>query len=78
MDYDDVLLISSIYEKQKKYEKQAESVGPIICREIYNKGISGIAKNYLNLMSIIYTFIYKEIELVEHYDKTLEKLFGGS
>lgn len=78
MDYNNVLLISRIYEKQKKYEKQADSVGPIIYGEIYSNGVSGITKNYLSLMNIIYIFIFKEIDLIERYDKTLNELVGES
>jgi len=74
--YDVVLQIGNLYARQESYKLQKERAGSIIYNAIYEKGSEGILKNYANLLSIIYTFIYKENELLNTYNIALQELEG--
>jgi len=72
--YDVVLQIGNLYARQESYNLQKERAGSIIYNAIYENGSEGILKNYANLLSIIYTFIYKENELLNTYNIALKEL----
>jgi hypothetical protein len=71
MDYDRVLEYSSLYGSQQRYRTQAELVGGMIYQKMFDGGINSITDNHKNLLSIIYTFIYRENGLLREYDAVL-------
>jgi hypothetical protein len=66
-----VLLLSKAYEQQEGYERQAQSIAPIIYEELYRGGTGAILANQRNLANLIGTFAYRERELLQMYDETL-------
>ena len=71
MDYETVLELSTVYAAHDRYLIQSETIGGLIYKKMLEGGIEAITDNHKNLMSIIYTFVYKEIALLEVYDGTL-------
>lgn len=71
MDYDRVLEYSAIYGSQERYRTQAELVGGMIYQKMFDGGIQAITDNHKNLLSIIYTFVYRENGLLREYDALL-------
>lgn len=71
MKYEDVLKVSRLYAKQDGYEQQAQMVGGVIYRGMFEKGAMGIVQNYENMTGIIGTFFWREKELLAAYDETL-------
>lgn len=71
MDYDEVLTLSAIYSAQERYQKQAQTIGNMIYGDILHDGIEAIPAKPKNLMSIIYTFVYRERQLLAEYDEVL-------
>lgn len=74
MEYSTVLALSQLYARQERYEGQAKVAGEIIYRELFHAGMSGVLDNYVNLATIINTFMFREKQLLEFYDQTLESL----
>ena len=74
MDYDNVLLLSRVYENQRKYYDQQKLVGQNIYTTLFNEGSTGILRNYENLQTIVATFLYRECGLLERYDAVLAQL----
>lgn len=74
IDYEIVLAVSKIYTEQDRYNKQADMSGSVIYNEMFKSGTSGITGNYRNLLSLIRTFYYRENELLNSYQLSLEKL----
>ena len=74
MTYDDVLLLSRIYENQRQYYDQQKLVGQNIYTTLFNEGSAGMLRNIENLQFIIITFIYRECQLLEDYDEVLPQL----
>lgn len=71
MDYDTVLRLSKVYAAHDRYLIQAEMIGGLIYEKMFEGGITAITDNHKNLLSIIYTFVYKEHGLLEEYDAAL-------
>ena len=74
MAYEDVLVVSRVYDEQEAYEVQGRAAGDVIYEQLYARGTDGIAENYRNLLSVIYTFQYREAQLVAVYDSALAVL----
>jgi len=74
MQYDDLLTVSKLYAMQEGYQKQSEMVGSVIYGGMFEKGSRGIVKNYENMAAIVGTFYWRERELLEAFDKTLDYL----
>ena len=74
MTYDDVLLLSRIYEIQREYYDQQKLVGQNIYTTLFNEGRAGMLRNIENLQFIIITFMYRECQLLEDYDEVLPQL----
>ena len=74
MAYDDVLLLSRIYESQRQYYDQQKLVGQNIYTTFFNEGYAGMLRNIDNLQFIIGTFMYRECQLLEDYDEVLPQL----
>ena len=74
MAYDDVLLLSRIYESQRQYYDQHKLVGQNIYTTLFNEGYAGMLRNIENLQFIIVTFMYQECQLLEHYNEVLPQL----
>ena len=74
MPYDDVLLMSKIYDNQKRYETQSVLVATEIYSLMFNQGMDGMIKNYRNLSTIIGSFVYRECELIDAYAEVLPVL----
>ena len=71
MAYEKVLEFSRIYEQQEDYEYQSQQGGQLVYKKLFEDGYGGMIQNFSNLTTIIYTFIYKECELVGAYDELL-------
>ena len=74
MDYSQVVELSRLYARQERYQAQEQAIGGLIYGELFRGGVGGILENYTNLASIIRTFLYRERQLVEFYDRTLAAL----
>jgi len=74
MDYQTVLDLSTIYAQQDRYTNQATGVGQAIYGEMLQGGTQALVDKHTNLTALIYTFVYREIQLIELYNKTLEEL----
>lgn len=72
--YDEVLLISKVYENQQRYETQSVMVATEVYSLMFNHGIEGIRKKYQNLANITGSFFYRECELVSAYAEVLPAL----
>ena len=59
MEYKDVLKVSRLYAKQDGYERQAQMVGSVIYRGMFEKGALVIVHNYEFLAVIICTFYWR-------------------
>ena len=71
IDYSTILKLSRVYAQQDRYERQAQSISPLLYGEIYREGTLAVLANYRNLASLIHTFVYREEELLETYGQTL-------
>ncbi len=76
MDYDEVLLLSRIYEEQRRYEQQTQVSGQLIYEKLFKEGHAGIRRNYANLHSLISAFWYSECELLASYQEVQGQLEG--
>ena len=74
MNYDDVLVLSRVYENQREYYDQQKLVGQNIYTTLFNEGSAGILRNVENLQTILSTFLYRECNLLERYDEVLTNL----
>lgn len=63
LPYQRVLAISRIYSLLKSYETQKESSGRVIYETLFKEGPQAIVERPSNLLSILYTFLYREREL---------------
>ena len=72
--YDEVLLMSHVYDKQEAYKKQTNTAGDLIYKTIYESGTDGVRRNYRNLNGILQTFVYIECDLLGQYDEALATL----
>lgn len=70
-DFADVLHLSRAYALQEDYTEQASNIGQLIYQDLYRGGTTSILGNYRNLTILIMTFVYREQELLETYDRTL-------
>lgn len=77
MDFGVVLDLSRLYAHQERYEVQARGVSSVIYGELYRGGTEAVVENYRNLASLIYSFAYRERELLDLYDRTLTELDAG-
>lgn len=73
VDYSTVLALSRIYAQQDRYERQAQSISPLLYAELYRGGPDAIAANYRGLASLINAFVFREKELLQAYDRTLSE-----
>ena len=71
LPYEQVLEISRIYSLMAGYETQKEFSGRVIYETMFREGPAAILSRPSNLMSIIYTFIYKERLLLGEFDAFL-------
>jgi hypothetical protein len=78
MDHDDVLVLARIYEQQRRYATQTDEIGGLIYRELFDRGTTGIVRNYANLSSIIAALWYRECGLLAGYDRALAELRDGT
>jgi hypothetical protein len=74
MDYHTVLTLSETYDRLARYTKQAELVGPLIYEAIFKDGPQSIGERPMNLMTLVYTFIYRESEVMADLTATLAVL----
>lgn len=74
MDYQAVLTLSTTYDRLEHYAKQGELVGYHIYGTILSQGSQSIIAKPANLMTILYTFIYRGIQLEENLTATLAEL----
>lgn len=74
MDYGDVLLLSRIYEEQRRYEYQARDAGELIYTKLFNEGHEGVLNNYANLRTLLASFWYRECGLLASYGEVLNHL----
>ena len=72
--YEDVLLVSQVYENQDSYDMQSSMVGAEIYSLMFNEGIEAMGRNYRNFTSIVGSFVYRECELANDYARVLPKL----
>jgi hypothetical protein len=72
MDYSRVLELSAVYGAQDRYRTQAETVGGMIYQRMLDGGIEAVTEGHKNLISIIYTFVYREQELLDDYAAVLD------
>jgi len=70
MDYHTVLRLSNLYAQQERYAEQGRSIGQLLYQEIYRGGTESIARNHRNLTGLIRTFVYREAQLIDSYDRT--------
>jgi hypothetical protein len=77
IDFTIVKGLSNVYAQQERYENQAQKVGEIIYGELFRGGAQSVADNYRNLLSIIGTFIYREKQMLDHYDEAIASLETG-
>ena len=69
MKYEDVLTFSRIYEQQRDYEQPSRMGGQLIYDKLFNEGFGGMVRNYANLTTMIFTFIYRECAILETFDE---------
>ncbi len=74
MDYETVLALSATYESLERYGKQSDMVGQKIYGALFDGGAQSIAQKPRNLMTILYTFIYREEQLKAGLQETLQTL----
>jgi hypothetical protein len=55
MPYDEVLLLSQLYEDQRLYQVQGMAVSEQIYGRIFDQGVQGVIRNYRNLQTVIGT-----------------------
>ncbi len=77
MAYEDVLLVSQIYQDQERYEEQGQIVSENIYRTLFDEGFQAMERKYRNLFGIIYTFMYSECRLLEQYAAAAPRLGGA-
>lgn len=68
MDYATLLELSKMYGLQDQYLRQVDAVGGLIYGQMMVGGTQAIVDNHPNLLSIIYTFIYREKGLLAAYE----------
>lgn len=66
--------LSNIYAHQERYEIQAQSVGTLIYEALFYQGTASVVENHRNLAAIISTFVYRETDLLNLYEKTLDSM----
>lgn len=71
MDYGEVLALSDVYVSQDRYRDQARTIGGLIYEIMLHGGHEEVLENKKSLLSVIYTFVYREMGLLEEYDKVL-------
>ncbi len=71
LDYATLLTLSRVYESQDRYEMQARTVGQVIYTQIFHEGTDSVVAKGENLAAIIGTFLYRETQLIAHYDDVL-------
>lgn len=72
--YETVLELSRVYSHQDRYEAQARLAGELIYTELFRGGTDAILENHVNLASLIGTFRYREMELIDLYAAALAAL----
>jgi hypothetical protein len=73
-EYQTVLTLSATYGRFQHYTKQADMAGELVYGKLFAEGTQGIAAKPMNLMTIIYTFIFRERQLEESLSATLTEL----
>ena len=68
--------MSNLYAQQERYAEQGRSIGQLLYQEIYRGGTESIARNHRNLSGLIRTFVYRESQLIDFYDRTLSDHAG--
>lgn len=76
MDYHTVLALSAIYDRLGHYNRQSDMIGGVIYRAIFEEGTQGIVSRPANLMTVIYTFIYREKQAGAQLEAALAELNG--
>jgi hypothetical protein len=69
--------IAGAHATQARYEKQAEIVSQIIYQQLHAEGTAGVVKNPQSLMTLLYTFLYREQEIIDVFDQTLAAIDGS-
>lgn len=78
MPYEDVLVLSGIYEAQREYDEQSREAGHLIFAKLFDEGHVGMLRNHENLTLLIGTFWYQECAMLTRYDSALGHLGDDS
>lgn len=74
LKYDEVLLLSRVYEQQQGYTRQSEQISQLIYERLFDDGFDGMLENHANLSIIVGTLVYRECGLISLYDDAMKKL----
>ncbi len=74
LEYQRILDLSSTYDRLDHYVKQGEAVGQQIYRIMLDEGPDSILAKPANLVTILYTFLYREMQLQEDLQALLARL----
>jgi len=74
LPYEDSVDIARIYAEQDYYRIQAERVGELLYRDLYEIGVFGIVEKYPSLASLIGSFLYRERQLLTAYEEALPRV----
>ena len=77
IEYETVLTLSATYDRIERYTKQSELGGQLVYEKLFAEGAQGIVDKPMNLMTIIYTFIFREQQLESSLDSALGQLKSG-
>ncbi len=70
-EYETLLTLSATYDRLERYNKQSDLVGQLVYGKMFSSGMQGVVENPANLMTIIYTFIFREKQVEEELATTL-------
>ena len=74
MDYQTVLVLSAAYDRLEHYGKQSDVAGHHLYGILFNEGSTSILDKPANLLTILYTFIYREMQATESLENTLKQM----
>lgn len=74
MDYQDVLILSRIYNLQERYNFQSQSIAGNIYEIMLTTGSENILDNTNNLLSVLHMFTFREKELIRNFKEVLKEV----
>ena len=74
LDYQRILDLSATYDRLDRYVKQGDAVGQQIYRIMLEEGPDSILAKPAHLVTILYTFLYREMQLQEDLQALLSRL----